>query len=91
MGRVRELAGAQPGVWLWIGQFIGGWAMKGGLMPAMSRPCRRWWDPVDGRGARSSVTGLVAIVVLYAVTLTVFATVRELQFWDYTPDGVQSP
>jgi hypothetical protein len=27
--------------------------------------------------------GAGAIVVLYALTLTLFATVHDLQFWDY--------
>jgi uncharacterized protein len=49
----------------------------------VSRPFRRWLDPVDGAGARISLAGAAAVVMLYAVTLILFATVRELQFWDY--------
>jgi uncharacterized protein len=58
-------------------------AMQWWLMPAASRSFSRWLDPVDGAGWRVSAAGAVAIVVVYAVTLTLFATVRELQFWDY--------
>ncbi|PRC60665.1 antibiotic biosynthesis monooxygenase, partial [Mycobacterium sp. ITM-2017-0098] len=34
-------------------------------------------------GARISLTGAVAILAIYALTFTVFATIHELQFWDY--------
>ncbi len=83
VGPVLDDVGAEPWLALWISQIVSVVAMQWWLMPAASRPFRRWLDPVDGRGTRISVTGAVTIVVLYAVTLTAFATVRELQFWDY--------
>ncbi|MGB3353918.1 MAG: antibiotic biosynthesis monooxygenase [Mycobacterium sp.] len=83
VGPVLDDVGAEPWLALWISQIVSVVAMQWWLMPAASRPFRRWLDPVDGRGARISLTGAVAIAVIYAVTLTVFATVRELQFWDY--------
>lgn len=83
LGPVVDHLGAQPWLGLWISQIVSVTAMQWWLMPAASRPFRRWLDPVDGAGARVSVAGAAAILVGYAVTLTLFATVHELQFWDY--------
>ena len=83
VGPVLDDVGAEPWLALWISQIVSVAAMQWWLMPAASRPFRRWLDPVDGAGMRIGVTGAVVIVVLYAVTLTAFATVRQLQFWDY--------
>ena len=38
---------------------------------------------MDGAGARTSALGAAAVIAGYAVTLTVFATVQWLQYWDY--------
>lgn len=84
LGPVIADAGAAPWLGLWISQIISVVAMQWWLMPAASLPFRRWLDPVEGKGFGISVAGAVAIVALYAVTLTAFATVHELQFWDYT-------
>jgi uncharacterized protein len=83
LGPVLDNAGAAPWLGLWISQVVSVTAMQWWLMPAVSRPFRRWLDPVDGAGAGISVTGAVVILGLYALTFTVFATVHELQFWDY--------
>ncbi|MDG4663283.1 antibiotic biosynthesis monooxygenase [Mycobacterium sp. 236(2023)] len=83
LGPIVNSAGAQPWLALWISQIVSVVAMQWWLMPAVSRPFAGWLDPVDGAGARVSAKGALAIVVVYAVTLTLFATVRELQFWDY--------
>ncbi|MEH3139236.1 MAG: antibiotic biosynthesis monooxygenase [Mycobacterium kyogaense] len=83
LGPVVDHAGAPPWLGLWISQIVSIVAMQWWLMPAASRPLRRWLDPVDGSGAGVSATGVAVIVAVYVVTLTVFATVHELQFWDY--------
>jgi len=83
LGPVVDHAGAPPWLALWISQIVSIVAMQWWLMPAASRPLRRWLDPVDGAGARVSGVGVAVILVVYAVTLTVFASVHELQFWDY--------
>ena len=44
---------------------------------------RRWLDPVDGAGPAVTLRGAAVVVAVYAVTLTIFATVTWLQFWDY--------
>ncbi len=83
LGPVLDGAGAAPWLGLWVSQIVSVVAMQWWLMPAASRRFRRWLDPVDGTGARISAVGAVAIVAGYAVTLTLFATVHQLQFWDY--------
>jgi antibiotic biosynthesis monooxygenase (ABM) superfamily enzyme len=52
------------------------------LVPALSRPFRRWLDPVDGAGARVAMAGAALIVLGYAALLLLFASVRQLQFWN---------
>ncbi|PRC45462.1 antibiotic biosynthesis monooxygenase [Mycobacterium sp. ITM-2017-0098] len=83
LGPVLDDVGAAPWLGLWISQVVSVSAMQWWLMPAVSRPFRKWLDPVDGAGARISLTGAVAILAIYALTFTVFATIHELQFWDY--------
>ena len=83
LGPVLDTAGAAPWLGLWISQVVSVTAMQWWLMPAVSRPFRTWLDPVEGAGARISAAGAVSILVLYALTFTIFATVHQLQFWDY--------
>ncbi|VEG51367.1 antibiotic biosynthesis monooxygenase [Mycolicibacterium aurum] len=83
LGPVVDEAGAAPWLGLWISQVVSVSAMQWWLMPAVSRPFRTWLDPVDGAGVRTSLAGAGVILALYAVTFTVFATVHDLQFWDY--------
>jgi hypothetical protein len=52
-------------------------------MPTVTRPFRKWLDPVDGAGGRISAIGAVIVAAGYALTLTLFASVTWLQFWDY--------
>ncbi|TRW77275.1 antibiotic biosynthesis monooxygenase [Mycolicibacterium sp. 018/SC-01/001] len=83
LGPFLDGAGAQPWLSLWVSQIVSIIAMQWWLMPAASRPFQRWLDPIDGAGAGLSLRGAAVIVVGYALTLTLFATVHELQFWDY--------
>ncbi len=48
-------------------------ALQWVLVPAVSRPFRRWLDPIDGSSGRISVGGAAVIVAGYAVLLTIFA------------------
>jgi hypothetical protein len=43
--------------------------------------CRRWLDPVDGADLRISLRGAAVAGIVYAASLTVFATVEWLQYW----------
>jgi uncharacterized protein len=43
------------------------------LVPAASRPLRRWLDPVDGEAPPISVVGAAAVVLSYTMLLLIFA------------------
>src|SRR6202165_5804311 len=75
--------GVGPGVALWLSQIVSVAALQWLFMPAASRAFRRWLDPIDGASLRVSLAGAAVIVVLYAATLLLFASVKSLQFWDY--------
>jgi uncharacterized protein len=83
LGPVLDSLGAEPWLSLWLSQVISVTAMQWWLMPWASKPFRRWLDPVDGAGRRSSLAGAAVILLLYAATLLLFDSVTWLQFWDY--------
>ena len=82
-GPLLDRAGAEPWLALWVSQIVSVSALQWWLMPAVTRPFRKWLDPVDGAGFRIGLVGAAIVVVGYAVTLAIFATVTWLQFWDY--------
>jgi antibiotic biosynthesis monooxygenase (ABM) superfamily enzyme len=51
-------------------------ALQWVLVPAVSRPFRRWLDPIDGASTRISVAGAAAIVVGYAALIGLFVLVN---------------
>ncbi len=73
--------GTQPWLSVWLGQILGVALMQWWLMPTVSSWCRRWLDPVDGASRRISLRGAVVAVIVYAASLTAFATVDVLQYW----------
>lgn len=83
LGPILDRAGAQPWLALWISQVVSVTLMTWWLSPWAALPFRRWLDPVEGRPARISAVGAGVIVLLYAVTLVIFANIKWLQFWDY--------
>lgn len=83
VGPLIDKAGAQPWLALWLSQVCSVTLMTWWLSPWAAIPFRRWLDPVDGRGWRIGLLGAGAVVVLYALTLAIFASVKWLQFWDY--------
>lgn len=83
LGPVFDRFGAQPWLALWLSNVISVSALQWWLMPSITRPFRRWLDPVDGAGLRVSLAGAAVIVVCYGVTLALFATVTWLQYWDF--------
>lgn len=83
LGPVLDRFGAEPWLSLWLSQVVSVTAMQWWLMPWASKPFRRWLDPVDGAGWRSSLAGATVILLLYAATLLLFDSVTWLQFWDY--------
>ena len=74
--------GAQPWLSVWLSQVVSVALMQWWLMPTVSSWCRRWLDPVDGAGLRISLRGAAVAVIVYAASLTVFATVEWLQYWN---------
>jgi uncharacterized protein len=83
-GPVLDGLGAQPWLALWISQVISVSLMQWWFMPWASRPFRRWLDPIDGADPRISTRGAVVVLACYVVTLAVFATVKYLQYWDFS-------
>ncbi|QUR67531.1 antibiotic biosynthesis monooxygenase [Mycobacterium spongiae] len=43
------------------------------LVPAVSRPFRRWLDPIDGATARVTLVGVAMVVLAYAALVLLFA------------------
>jgi hypothetical protein len=83
LGPVLADLGAGPWLSMWLSQIVSVGLLTWVLMPAVTGWFRRWLDPVDGAGVRVSLIGAGVIVIGYALTLTLFASVQWLQFWDY--------
>ncbi|WP_067470894.1 antibiotic biosynthesis monooxygenase [Nocardia amamiensis] len=83
LGPVLDRMGAQPWLAMWLSQIVSVGLMSYFLSPAVAARFRRWLDPIDGAGFRVSAAGAAVIVVLYALTLLLFASVKWLQYWDY--------
>jgi antibiotic biosynthesis monooxygenase (ABM) superfamily enzyme len=74
--------GAEPWLSVWLIQVVSVALMQWWLMPTASSWCRRWLDPVDGADRRIALRGTAIAVGVYALSLTAFATVDVLQYWD---------
>ena len=85
LGPVLNRAGAEPWLSMWLSQIVSVGLMSFLLMPAVTGLFGRWLDPVRGASPRVTLVGVLVIVVVYAATLTLFATVGWLQFWQH-PD-----
>ncbi|MBF6298310.1 antibiotic biosynthesis monooxygenase [Nocardia amamiensis] len=83
LGPVLDRMGAQPWLAMWLSQIVSVGLMSYFLSPAVAARFRRWLDPIDGAGFRVSTAGAAVIVVLYGLTLLLFASVQWLQYWDY--------
>ena len=73
--------GAEPWLSVWLVQVVSVALMQWCLMPTVASWCRRWLDPVDGASLRISLRGTAVAVIVYAASLTTFATVEALQYW----------
>jgi antibiotic biosynthesis monooxygenase (ABM) superfamily enzyme len=82
-GPVLNHAGAPPWLAMWLSQVVSVAALQWVLMPWAGRRFRLWLDPVDGAGARTSIVGAAILGVGYLLTLSLFAAVQWLQYWDY--------
>lgn len=85
LGPVLDRVGAEPWLAMWLSQVASVSLMQWALMPFAVARTRRWLDPLEGRSRAVTIRGAAAVCAVYAVTLTLFATVTWLQFWDY-PD-----
>lgn len=75
--------GAEPWLSMWMSQILSVSLLTYLLMPAATWLFSFWLDPDRGSSVKVSILGAVVVAVLYAVTLSIFASVRWLQFWDY--------
>lgn len=55
LGPTLDRAGAEPWLALWVSQIVIVSALQWWLMPTVTRPFRKWLDPVDGAGLRTSL------------------------------------
>ena len=83
VGPVLDDWGADPWLSMWLSQILSVSLLTYALMPLATWAFGFWLDPARGSSVKVSVAGAIAVGVLYALTLTVFASVRWLQFWDY--------
>lgn len=83
LGPQLDRLGAEPWLAMWLSEVASVSMLQWVLMPFAARRMRRWLDPVDGAGVVESLRGAGVVVAVYAVTLTVFASITWLQFWDY--------
>ena len=83
LGPQLDRLGAEPWLAMWLSEVASVSALQWLLMPFAAARMRRWLDPVDGAGPAVTLRGAAVVVAVYAVTLTIFATVTWLQFWDY--------
>ena len=83
LGPVIDRFGAEPWLAMWVSQVVSVATLQWALMPWAGRRFRRWLDPVDGAGVRTSTLGAAVVIGGYVLTLAVFATVQWLQYWDY--------
>ncbi|WAC94148.1 antibiotic biosynthesis monooxygenase [Mycobacterium sp. Aquia_213] len=67
--------GVSQSVSVFAGNVVSIVALQWVLVPAVSRPFRRWLDPIDGASTRISVAGAATIAVAYAALLTLFQLV----------------
>jgi C4-dicarboxylate transporter len=68
---------------MWLSQILSVSLLTYALMPLATWVFGFWLDPDRGSSIRVSIIGAVVVCAVYAITLTVFASVRWLQFWDY--------
>jgi antibiotic biosynthesis monooxygenase (ABM) superfamily enzyme len=60
---------------IFVGNVVSVAALQWVLVPAASRPFRRWLDPIDGAARRISLAGAAVVVIGYAVLLLVFSLI----------------
>ncbi|ODR02091.1 hypothetical protein BST27_06690 [Mycobacterium intermedium] len=67
--------GVNPAATIFVGNVVSVALLQWILVPAASRPFRRWLDPIDGASGRVSAVGTAVVVVAYAALLVVFSLI----------------
>lgn len=57
---------------IFAGNIVSIVALQWVLVPTVSRPFRRWLDPIDGASTRITAAGAAAVVAAYVVLLALF-------------------
>lgn len=57
---------------IFVGNVVSVAVLQWVLVPAASRPFKRWLDPIDGAGRRISLAGAAVVIVGYALLLLAF-------------------
>lgn len=60
---------------MFVGNVISVSLLQWVLVPTVSRPFRRWLDPIDGASARISLGGAAVVVLGYSLLLLIFSLV----------------
>lgn len=68
-------AGINQAAAIFVGNVISVALLQWVLVPAASRPFRRWLDPIDGAPRNISLAGAAVVVLGYAVLLLIFALI----------------
>jgi uncharacterized protein len=64
--------GVKQSLSVFVGNVISIVLLQWVVVPTISRPFRRWLDPIDGVSARISLAGATVIVIVYAALLALF-------------------
>jgi antibiotic biosynthesis monooxygenase (ABM) superfamily enzyme len=73
-----EHLGVAPSLTVFVSNVISVVLLQWVLVPTVSRPFRRWLDPIDGAGRRISLAGAAVLVLCYAAVLALFAWMGSL-------------
>ncbi|GAB3010190.1 antibiotic biosynthesis monooxygenase [Mycobacterium bourgelatii] len=67
--------GANPAAAMFVGNVVSVALLQWVLVPAASRPFRRWLDPIDGAPARISAVGTAVVAAACAALLVMFCLI----------------
>jgi antibiotic biosynthesis monooxygenase (ABM) superfamily enzyme len=68
--------GIKQSLAVFVGNVISVVLLQWVLVPAASRPFRRWLDPIDGAPARITLVGAAMVVVAYAALVLIFTLIE---------------
>ncbi len=74
--------GLDPGLALFVGNVCSTIILTFALMPLATRLFRQWLDPIYGSSVGTTIKGVVALLIVYGITVALFLSVPYLQFWN---------